>query len=59
MGHALKVTCVAEGVEDAQTLAALLALGCDEAQGFFMHVPVPADQLNVAKVVQAATSPSS
>jgi predicted signal transduction protein with EAL and GGDEF domain len=56
MAHALKVTCVAEGVEDAQTLAALLALGCDEAQGFFMHVPVPADQLNVARVVQASTS---
>jgi EAL domain-containing protein (putative c-di-GMP-specific phosphodiesterase class I) len=56
MAHALKVTCVAEGVEDAKTLAALLALGCDEAQGFFLQVPVPADQLNVARVAEAATS---
>jgi diguanylate cyclase (GGDEF)-like protein len=48
MAHALKVTCVAEGVEDAQTLSALLALGCDEAQGFFLQAPVPAEQLEVA-----------
>jgi diguanylate cyclase (GGDEF)-like protein len=58
MAHSLKVTCVAEGVEDARTLAALLALGCDEAQGFFLQVPVPADQLNVARVAEAATSSS-
>jgi diguanylate cyclase len=56
MAHALKVTCVAEGVEDAQTLAALLALGCDEAQGFFLQVPVPADQLQVARLAQVSTS---
>ena len=45
-----------QDLEDVQTLAALLALGCDEAQGFFLQVPVPAEQLNVARVAEAATS---
>ena len=33
---------VAEGVEDEQTYAALAALGCDAAQGFWLSRPVPA-----------------
>jgi diguanylate cyclase (GGDEF)-like protein len=45
MAHSLGVTCVAEGVEDAETLRALAELGCDEAQGYFLQVPVPADEL--------------
>lgn len=48
MAHSLGVTCVAEGVEDAETLRALAQLGCDEAQGYFLQVPVPADQLDFA-----------
>ena len=48
MAHSLAVTCVAEGVEDAQTLAALADLGCDEAQGFFLQVPVPPEELAIA-----------
>ncbi len=34
---------VAEGVENEQTLKALSALGCDEAQGFHIARPMPAD----------------
>ena len=49
MAHALRVTCVAEGVEDSATLDALLALGCDEAQGFHLQPPVPADALVVSR----------
>jgi len=45
MAHALGMTCVAEGVENSQTLLALAELGCDEAQGFFLHIPVPSDDL--------------
>lgn len=45
MAHTLGLTCVAEGVEDAETLRALAELGCDEAQGFFLHRPVPARDL--------------
>jgi len=42
MAHSLGVTCVAEGVEDAQTLSALADLGCDEAQGYYLQRPGPA-----------------
>jgi diguanylate cyclase (GGDEF)-like protein len=45
MAHTLGVTCVAEGVEDAATLDALRALGCDEAQGFYLQIPVAAESL--------------
>ncbi len=48
MAHALRVTCVAEGVENARTLEALRGLGCDEAQGFHLQEPVPAADLRPA-----------
>lgn len=35
---------VAEGVETADQLARLEALGCDQAQGFYFSRPVPTDQ---------------
>ena len=34
---------VVEGVEDAATLAALQAWGCDVAQGYHIARPMPAD----------------
>ena len=43
LGHGLGLRVVAEGVEDAETLAALNALGCDIAQGFHLDRPMPAD----------------
>jgi EAL domain-containing protein (putative c-di-GMP-specific phosphodiesterase class I) len=42
MAHSLGVTCVAEGVEDVETLRALADLGCDEAQGYYLQRPGPA-----------------
>jgi EAL domain-containing protein (putative c-di-GMP-specific phosphodiesterase class I) len=45
LGHNLGLAVVAEGVEDQLTLAALAALGCDQAQGFLISRPVPADEL--------------
>lgn len=41
LGHRV----VAEGVEDAETLERLAEIGCDEAQGYHLCRPVPADQL--------------
>jgi diguanylate cyclase (GGDEF)-like protein len=36
---------VAEGIEDAATLARLRELGCDHAQGFYIARPMPPDEL--------------
>ena len=41
MGHALEMRVVAEGVETAEQLAALQALGCEELQGYYISRPVP------------------
>jgi EAL domain-containing protein (putative c-di-GMP-specific phosphodiesterase class I) len=45
MAHSLGLLVVAEGVETAQQLAALRALGCDQAQGYLLGRPMPADEL--------------
>jgi EAL domain-containing protein (putative c-di-GMP-specific phosphodiesterase class I) len=37
---------VAEGVENESQLAELVALGCDEAQGYFFAPPQPAPDLH-------------
>lgn len=39
VGRDLGITTIAEGVEDAQTLATLKKLGCDAAQGYFLCKP--------------------
>lgn len=44
LAHSLNLHVVAEGVEDAATLAMLQEMGCDQAQGYFISRPVPADQ---------------
>ena len=40
LAHGLGLTCTAEGVETAEQLAMLRALGCDVAQGYFMAQPL-------------------
>jgi diguanylate cyclase (GGDEF)-like protein len=46
LGHNLGLSVVAEGVEDAPTLDALHAVGCDIAQGFYVARPMPAEEVN-------------
>jgi len=41
LAHALGQIVVAEGIEDAATLALLRKLGCDQAQGFHLGRPKP------------------
>ena len=41
LGHNLGLKVVAEGVEDASVWNMLRALGCDDAQGYFMSKPLP------------------
>ncbi len=45
LGHNLGLRVVAEGVEDAASLALLAGLRCDLAQGFHLGRPVPPDVL--------------
>ena len=45
LAHNLGLTVVAEGVENKETWDQLVTLNCDEAQGFYMSRPLPADQL--------------
>jgi EAL domain-containing protein (putative c-di-GMP-specific phosphodiesterase class I) len=40
MAHELGMVVVAEGVENADTLASLQALSCDYAQGYHICPPV-------------------
>jgi EAL domain-containing protein (putative c-di-GMP-specific phosphodiesterase class I) len=44
MARSLKLRVIAEGVEMTEELEFLNAEGCDEAQGFYLGRPVPADQ---------------
>lgn len=43
LAHALGQMVVAEGVEDEATFRLLSALGCDQAQGFYLSKPQPFD----------------
>jgi diguanylate cyclase (GGDEF)-like protein len=43
LAHALGLRLVAEGIEDAETGAALARLGCDVAQGFAIARPMPVE----------------
>ncbi|GMW06039.1 MAG: hypothetical protein AMXMBFR8_08360 [Nevskiales bacterium] len=42
LAHAVDLTVVAEGIEDAGTLAAIAAVGCDIGQGYHFDAPLPA-----------------
>ena len=41
LAHNLGLSVVAEGIENAQVLAQLAKLGCDEGQGYYMSRPLP------------------
>jgi len=43
--HKLRMTVVAEGVEDERTWHRLGQLGCDQAQGYWLSRPVPAAEI--------------
>ncbi len=45
MAHSLGLSAVAEGVERGDQVAELRSLGCDQAQGFWFGVPMPADTI--------------
>ncbi|WP_306991460.1 sensor domain-containing protein [Amycolatopsis thermophila] len=45
MAHAVHLTVVAEGVENAEQLEILKRLGCDQAQGYYLGKPSAAGEL--------------
>lgn len=45
LAHNLGLKVIAEGVEDAEAYRLLAELGCDEAQGYYLARPMPADLL--------------
>ncbi|MBI3803129.1 MAG: EAL domain-containing protein [Nitrospirae bacterium] len=45
LAHHLGLNVVAEGVESGVLLEKLTAFGCDEAQGYFISRPIPAEEL--------------
>jgi diguanylate cyclase (GGDEF)-like protein len=52
LAHAVGIRIVAEGVEDADTLFELKAMGADEVQGFYLSPAVPATEI-VAMLMHA------
>jgi diguanylate cyclase (GGDEF)-like protein len=46
LAHNLRLRVVAEGVETEDVRDRLRALGCDAAQGFFIHRPAPLEQVS-------------
>ena len=45
LAHNLGLKVIAEGVENREIWDRLLALGCDEAQGYYMSRPLPAPEI--------------
>jgi EAL domain-containing protein (putative c-di-GMP-specific phosphodiesterase class I) len=45
LGHSLQMRVTIEGVEDADQVAFVRDIGCDEAQGFYFGRPLPASDV--------------
>jgi EAL domain-containing protein (putative c-di-GMP-specific phosphodiesterase class I) len=45
LGHALGLAVVGEGVEDERTWGLLNTMECDQAQGYFISRPLPAEEV--------------
>lgn len=45
LAHSLGLRVIAEGVEDAEALALLASMGCEQAQGYHLSRPLPLNEL--------------
>ena len=57
LGRALSMTVTAEGIETAEHLALLKAVGCDEGQGYFLSRPLQIDAFNALLDAHAGITP--
>ena len=58
LAHALGLDVVAEGVETPEQLAELVALGCDQAQGYYFAKPLPVADLGALLIETRRWAPS-
>ena len=59
LAHNFSASVVAEGVEDRATLDALQALSCDEAQGYYIAPPMPAENFIAWLAESSADRPAA
>jgi EAL domain-containing protein (putative c-di-GMP-specific phosphodiesterase class I) len=59
MAHTLGFIVVAEGVETEGQAAFLRGLGCEQAQGYLFHRPMPAEAFGALLAAGAASLPSA
>jgi EAL domain-containing protein (putative c-di-GMP-specific phosphodiesterase class I) len=45
LAHSLGLRVIAEGVENAEALALLAGMGCEQAQGYHLSRPLPLNEL--------------
>ena len=53
----LKMTVIAEGIEESSQFMQIQALGCDAVQGYLFSRPLPADQAEALLVEGKVFSP--
>jgi EAL domain-containing protein (putative c-di-GMP-specific phosphodiesterase class I) len=51
LGKKLKLAVIAEGIEDCATASLLVAMGCEEGQGYYFGKPMPANEFTTAFLV--------
>jgi diguanylate cyclase (GGDEF)-like protein/PAS domain S-box-containing protein len=59
LGHALRLTSIAEGVETEEQASYLRGLGCDFAQGYLYGRPVAAEHVELGRCGQARHRPGA
>lgn len=58
MAHTLKLRVVAEGVENRKQRDMLVAMGCDELQGYLFAKPMPASELSMRATTDRSDMPA-
>ena len=55
LSHSLRLTTIAEGVENSDQLARLQEMGCESGQGFYLARPLPVHEMEHLLATNAAT----